>query len=72
MKAHYYSLVVNIAQQNKLLKGSAFSLKSIMHSLSWNTGGMHGIFLSFKNVFSIDHWALELVALLDNFWDNFE
>ena len=33
---------------------------------------MHGIFLSFKNVFSIDQWALELVALLDNFWDNFE
>ena len=37
-----------------VLKSSAFSLKSIANLLSWNTGGMHGIFLSFKNVFNID------------------
>ena len=33
---------------------------------------MHGIFLSFENDFHIDQQALELVALLDNLWDNFE
>ena len=37
-----------------VLKSSAFSLKSIKNLLLWNTGGMHGIFLSFKNVFNVD------------------
>ena len=37
-----------------VLKSSAFSLKSITNLLSRNTGGMHRIFLSFKNVFNID------------------
>ena len=34
------------------LKSSAFSLESITISLSWNTGGMHGIFCHLKT-FSI-------------------
>ena len=35
-------------------KSSVFSLKSITNLLSWNTGVMFGIFLSFENVFNID------------------
>ena len=52
--ARYYFLAVNIALQKNVLKSSAFSLKSITNLLLWNTGGMHGIFLSFKNIFNID------------------
>ena len=37
-----------------VLKSSVFSLKSITNLLIWNTGGIHGIFLSFKNVSNID------------------
>ena len=37
-----------------VLKSSAFSLKLITNLLLWNTGVMHGIFLSFKNIFNID------------------
>ena len=36
------------------LKSSAFSLKSKPNLLSWKVGGMHKIFLSFKDVFNID------------------
>ena len=38
-----------------VLKSLAFPLKFIANLLSWNTAGLHGIFLSFKNVFNIDH-----------------
>ena len=55
-----------------VLKSLAFSLKSITNFLLSNTGGMHRIFLSFKNIFNIDQYASELVFLLDNFWGNFE
>ena len=37
-----------------VLKSSAFSPKSKPNLLSWNVGGMHKIFLSFKDVFNID------------------
>ena len=37
-----------------VFKSSAFSLKSITNLSLWNTGRMHGILLSFKNVFNID------------------
>ena len=36
-----------------VFKSSAFSLKSITNLSLWNTGRMHGIFLSFKNVLNI-------------------
>ena len=54
-----------------ILESSAFSLKSVTNLLSWHTGGMQGIFLSFINVFNIDQWLSWLVVLSDNFWDNF-
>ena len=42
------------------LKISAFCLKSVINLLSWKIGGIIGIFLLFKNVFSMDQhvWGL--------------
>ena len=36
------------------LKSSAFALKSVINLLSWNKGGIHGTFLSFRHLFKID------------------
>ena len=48
--------------KKKELKSSAFPLKSVINLLSWNKGGIHGIFLSFRHLFKIDQYVFALVV----------
>ena len=48
--------------ERKELKSSAFSSKSVINLLSWNKGGIHGIFLWFRHLFKIDHYVFGYVV----------
>ena len=49
-----WTLLRRFSLRNSNIKKFSFFSKSITNLLSWSTGGIHGIFLSFKNVFNID------------------
>ena len=55
--------------QKKEMKSSAFSLKLVINLESWNNGGIHGIFLSFRHLFKIDQYVFALVVGSINFID---
>ena len=51
-------------------KSSASSLNLGANLFSWKSGGIQGIFLSFRNVFKIDQYVFELVKRLANLLDS--
>ena len=51
---------------------SVFCVKSVINLLSWETGGIVGIFLLFKNVFNMDQYVLRQVLGSKNLFATFE